>query len=406
MYKMGEVVSRGWTDSEDAILREYYPIGGGKLCVAKGVTKKLSTIRMRAKKLGIHSKNTVWSDAELNVLYSMHETNTLNAISNKLKGRSPKAIKKKLDELGLECVVKWSDEDIAILKEYYPKGGSKLVKRKGVDKPTNLIASKANSMGLKLNVSRVSWSDAEVEILIKYYGIEGMNVLKRLPGKNRLSVINKLNTINTYYREKYSYWSAEDKRLLIENKDKPIEELVVILNQRSKEDIEDLVSYYRWKYVNNNVYTRWSEEEIDFLIANYGVYDISDLQKMGLRKSRSAIYNKVNNLGLSKRSYYKSWTEEEINILKENYGSTTTEEICMLLPNKTIGAIKCRASLLGLSKGCSVLWSDAELDILTKYFSEYGASRVLNELKQQLGVANRTEIAIYKKAVDMGLRHK
>ena len=193
---------------------------------------------------------------------------------------------------------------------------------------------------------------------------------------------------------------------MIENKDKPIEELVVILNQRSKEDIEDLVSYYRWKYVNNNVYTRWSEEEIDFLIANYGVYDISDLQKMGLRKSRSSIYNKVNNLGLSKRSYYKSWTEEEINILKENYGSTTTEEICMLLPNKTIGAIKCRASLLGLSKGCSVLWSDAELDILTKYFSEYGASRVLNELKQQLGVANRTEIAIYKKAVDMGLRHK
>lgn len=403
---MDKRIVRGWTDSEDNILREYYPLGGGKLCVEKGLNKKLSTIRMRAMKLGIHSKNTVWSDAELSVLYDMHKDNTVNAMSKRLKGRSPKAIKNKLEELGLECVVKWTEDEIALVKEYYPKGGSKLVKQKGLDKPTNLISSKASSLGLRLDVPRANWSDADVEVLVKYYGKEGMDVLDRLPGKTKLSVINKLNTINTYYREKYSHWSKEDKCLLIENKDKPIEELVTLLKQRSKEDIEDLVSYYRWKYIKNSIYTRWSEEEVKFLIDNYGLHSVQKLQEMGLNKSKSSIYNKVLCLGLSRCSMHRVWSKEELTILEENYPYKSLNDLCKLLPSKSSNSIRCKANIIGLRKDCPLKWSDAEIDILITYYTTYGAERVLKELEKQLGIVNRTKPSVYKKAIKLGLQHK
>lgn len=399
-------ISRGWTDTEDDILREYYPIGGGKLCVKKGVNKKLSTIRMRAKKLGIKSKNTVWSKDEIDVLYAMHKDNTVNAISTKLKGRSPSAVKKKLDELGLQSLVKWSAEDLKILNDYYPIGGSKLVREKGVDKPANLIASKANVMGLKLNKSRAKWSDSDVAILMKYYSVEGMGVLKRLKGKSKSSIINKLNTINTHYREKYKHWGIEDIRFLKQNKDKSVEELVVALKHRSREEIEDLVGYYRWKYVKHNTYSRWTEDEILFLINNYDKYSISELQSKGLNKSKSNIYSKLGYLGLSKSGINRGWTEEEVSILESNYYKKTIDELCDLIPNKSIRAIKHKAFSLGLSKKHNFNWTDDERSILVKYYEKHGVKRVLLELEKQLNISNRTEIEVFKEAINLGLKYK
>ena len=71
--------------------------------------------------------------------------------------------------LKAEFIEMWSDEEIQILKKYYPKGGIDLCQKNGLThKTVNSIRTKAHQFGLKMegNVRGV-WSNEEVELLKK-----------------------------------------------------------------------------------------------------------------------------------------------------------------------------------------------------------------------------------------------
>ncbi len=53
-----------WTEEEIKILEKYFPLGGHKLCVEKGITRGYSTTKTRAYNLGVSHTNRYWSIEE------------------------------------------------------------------------------------------------------------------------------------------------------------------------------------------------------------------------------------------------------------------------------------------------------------------------------------------------------
>lgn len=397
--------SRGWSEEDTELLKKYYPIGGTKLCLEKGLNKKPSTIRMRVKYLNIPSRLDVWSDDEIAILHKMYKDKSYSAIASCLEGRSVKSVRLKLEELGLERESKWSDEELELIKEYFPIGGSKLVKQKGVNKKTREISKKANSMGMYLNNRRKFWSEEEVDILRKYYVTEGLDVVKRLKDKNVDNVKNKLNTINAMYMHKYPHWTRGMLLdLMYRKKDKSFNELKSEIGIASDEELKDMLEFIKFKKYESSSY--WSNWELDFLKENYEKYSVIELQARGLNRSKLAICKKIKNLGLKGVKKTNLWTDDEVQVLKETYSQMHVNNVCLLLPGKTYKAVLCKASNLGLkSFNSPIEWDAKDLEILKEYYATEGAKGVALRLDKE-GIKSRSLNGIYKKASELGLTYK
>lgn len=81
----------------------------------------------------------------------------------------------------------WTDNEIKILRKYYPKEGSLVYKRLN-----NKNAEQCRSYARRLNIKMIDtslrakpkkWTDKELKIMYTYYPIEGKEVFKRLDGR-------------------------------------------------------------------------------------------------------------------------------------------------------------------------------------------------------------------------------
>lgn len=76
----------------------------------------------------------------------------------------------------------WTDRELEILKEYYPKEG-KAVNVRLKNKPKSVCTIKAKELGL---IYQGMWSDKELDILKEWYTKEGTKVCRRLEGRSEL----------------------------------------------------------------------------------------------------------------------------------------------------------------------------------------------------------------------------
>ena len=83
---------------------------------------------------------------------------------------------------------KWTEEDIAILKKYYPSEGTNVQSRLSGKKSATCIKNKVRSLGLKYEGDK--WTEEDIAILKKYYPSEGTNVQSRLSIKRSSSCIS------------------------------------------------------------------------------------------------------------------------------------------------------------------------------------------------------------------------
>lgn len=150
-----------WSNEELDILLKYYPIGGYKLCQEKGLIEESKKIMQKAKTLGIKVEN---------------------------------------DKKGLYREDRWSEEEIGILKEYYPIGGYRLCQEKGLGyKSKSSISSRAYALGIKMfevnrcRYGKESWTDEEISILKRYYPIGGYRLCQEngLGHKSKSSIMGK-----------------------------------------------------------------------------------------------------------------------------------------------------------------------------------------------------------------------
>lgn len=116
-----------------------------------------------------------WTDEEIELLKEHYSTATLDELMELLPGRSEESIRIKAHKLGLSKTSEtrsiiatktnlerntsaWSDEEIEILKKYYPTHGPKWIHENLLpDRSAFTIRLKANSMGLVVEREKSNW---------------------------------------------------------------------------------------------------------------------------------------------------------------------------------------------------------------------------------------------------------
>lgn len=156
------------------------------------------------------------------------------------------------------------------------------------------------------------------------------------------------------------------------------------------------------------MYNRWTDKELAILEEYYPLGGYFLCKEKGLERRRDATLKKAQSLGLKVNDYNHLkimpkvlWEEWELDILKENYVKVGKLGMTKLLPHRTEGAIFLKADSLGLHEkeiDIASKWSDEELDILKKYYSEYGPYGC-----KERGI-DRTHCSIVKKANKLGLK--
>lgn len=240
----------------------------------------------------------------------------------------------------------WNEEEIEILREWYPIEGTKVIDRLS-GRTKRAIMKQAFRLGLKMYDVYDNWSDEEIELLKKYYSIEGCKVKKRLNGRTERAIITQARKLKLI--RKKSNWTEDENNII---KEFYIEEGI-------------------------NVYKRLPE------------------------RSKQACYIRAQILGVAKMEVGIKWTADEDEILKNKYpimGSKVAGELhrtkyaCVSRANEL--GIKCST---GLNKHKYVeyrcgkwrvgFWVDGKRKNFGTYDSEDEAVKVAMEKAKEYGKA-------------------
>ena len=134
-----------------------------------------------ATKLGIF-KDDRWTNNEIEIIKTYYPTEGSN-ICKRLPNRTIKSIMAKAHKLKIIKEPYWKNEEELFLKNNSTKYTLKELS-KILNKTESSISSKCFLMNIKFKKDDKKWWDEnEIEILKKYYPTEGLNVVKRLPNK-------------------------------------------------------------------------------------------------------------------------------------------------------------------------------------------------------------------------------
>ena len=171
-----------WTEEEDRILREFYPIIGSDVYAKLPGRTKLAC-KQRARMLSISSKDNKWTEKEDRILREFYPSVGQDAYKM-LPGRTKYACGNRAQYLKLKYENTWTEEEDNIIREFYPIIGRKVyTKLPGRTKKS--CYHRAASLGIKSKDNK--WTEKEDRILREFYPSVGQNVYKMLPGRTKKS---------------------------------------------------------------------------------------------------------------------------------------------------------------------------------------------------------------------------
>lgn len=248
-----------------------------------------------------------WTEEEDNILrefYREHpDGQSLKSISHRLKNRTMIAIRSRASELGLIVLDYWSQDEIEIIKIYYPTEGSNVVKRLP-NRTKGAIKRKADKMGLHC---KKFWSDEEIEILRKYYSTEGLKVSKRLSNRTDSAIIRQAQKMNINSLAGGKPWTEQEDELIRKHYAKlgasKIQELIP---NRSINDIRGRASKIGIKKHFPKILC--VETGQTFLNSK----EAATLMKLPAKYAHRNVYNCCNGKQQSAYGYHWKFIEEEI----------------------------------------------------------------------------------------------
>ena len=143
----GRLTGKEWTEEENNILREYYPVEGYKEVIDRLEGRTRGAINLQAKKLGIKAPDNTWTKEENAILRKYYPVEGIKVI-DKLENRTKFAIITQAKKLELKAPNTWTEEENDILKEYYPSEGCKVANRLN-GRTKKSIKMRANKLGIK-----------------------------------------------------------------------------------------------------------------------------------------------------------------------------------------------------------------------------------------------------------------
>lgn len=196
------IANDSWNQEDDEILIKYYPSMGSNIKSMLSKERTVTAIQARATILGVEFIG--WVDSDIKILkekYNKYGAKAMHDIF--LPHITEGKIRYTAKQLGLvyENTKKWNDEDKVFLKENYGKLPISEIAEK-----LNKSELSINSMASKLKIKNIyhEWSDEEISILKKYYPLEGKLVANRLLYKTEKQCLTKANRINLIYNKTHS----------------------------------------------------------------------------------------------------------------------------------------------------------------------------------------------------------
>lgn len=188
-----------WTEKEDDLLKKFYEGSFGDINLTKFVEKYLTSrtvyaARYRANYLKL-TNYLKYSDEEIEIIKKYYPTEGTKC-SKMLNNRSVSSIHIMAKKLGIKFINPLTDEEIEIIKKHYEKEGKDITKR--INKPLASIQYKANELGLHSQAYRASWTEEEDNLIKENYYILGAKKLQKLLPKKRTqkSIIARAQKLN------------------------------------------------------------------------------------------------------------------------------------------------------------------------------------------------------------------
>lgn len=168
----GRIVGDNWTIEDEDLMRKYYPSMGSKVKSMLSIERSNQTITAKAIRMGL-----------------------------KYEGNN------------------WKKDDKIFLKENYGKLSNKEIAIK-LNRTESSIIHMAHYLKMK-DLYHI-WSDEEIEVLKKFYPLEGKKVADRLPYKTEKQCRSKAIELKIKYigsktsKYKYVHWNKQEKRWRVE----------------------------------------------------------------------------------------------------------------------------------------------------------------------------------------------
>ena len=144
-----------WTEDEDNILQEYYPKEGGLVChrlpgrTRNACKNRAQYIRLQRQEEHKFSRWTEEEDAILKEYYSTER----ETVHLRLPGRTASACQRRAVgmKLGLQdpSITSWTEEEDQIMREYYPKEGGR-VQMRLTKRTKGACKTRAKVLGLRV----------------------------------------------------------------------------------------------------------------------------------------------------------------------------------------------------------------------------------------------------------------
>lgn len=236
----------------------------------------------------------------------------------------------------------WTDEELAVLAEYYPIEGSEVYKRLP---GRSFAACKVKAERMRILFDNHAWSEEEDEILKQFYEVEGDYIYKRLKDRTR-SACRARATVLGLKHEEVRYWKTYEDEII--TKYYPTEGLNVLkrLNGRSKSGVQVRAKKLGVEFIGQK--KKWSDEEIEILKKYYP----TEGKKIAERLPGRTVYTitaKAKSLGIKSNGLNKTWTAEEDEILRTYY-PTEGKHVAKRIPNHTEKQCSARACKYGIRK--------------------------------------------------------
>lgn len=251
--------------------------------------------------------------------------------------------------------VKWTDEEIKLLKECYPSKDKEYIINL-LNRSWKSITRKAENLKLRRNVSNLKYEE-ENNILIKYYPI-----------------MSNKELINTYFEHMSINTLKTRARKL---------ELVKSKNYKRK-------CMQKVTRVNS-----WTKEDDEYLINNYSNKTKEEIMSNINNRTWESIKARGQKLGL-KRDLHP-WSEEEIELLKKYYPIMRNSEVHeKYLNNRSVCNIDTKAKSIGLEKDKDYLKSmklENLIKINSKNYKKYSTKpqRIVNDILNKLNIEYENE---------------
>ena len=107
---------------------------------------------------------------------------------------------------------------------------------------------------------------------------------------------------------------------------------------------------------------KWTKEETDFLINNYGIITYPEMTNK-IKRPIHSLSLKARRLGITKHHKVRKWSTEEDKFLEENYKTLPYNQIAKIF-NRTLASIFLHTQIKGLVKFKEINWSKEETEFL------------------------------------------